>query len=318
MMRIGLISNPRSQRNRRDMPAMREVARRHDSLVHVELDRVDSTADVLREFARREVGLVAVSGGDGTVQKVMTELLNGSGFGDVPRLAVLPSGTTNLIAADVGLRGHPAGSLERLCAAMAPATPGGEGLVRSVISFRRVPAEAPIHGMFFGTAAFARGVTLTQDHVHPLGAQGALGAGIGLGVALLRLLAGGGGVLMRPDRMAIGIGNGRAEARDYLLFLATTLHRLILGIMPFWGEGEGGLRFTTIDFPPQQMRRAILPILRGRPHPWMSAGGYRSGRTSECRLAMDCPIAFDGEFYTPEPGVPVVLRVDRKIAFWRC
>jgi len=320
MIRVGLISNPRSQRNKRNMPAMREVVRAHPDVLHAELDHVEGTAPVLRDFARREVGVVAVSGGDGTVQKVMTELLNGGGFGQQPRLAVLPSGMTNLIAADVGLRGNPARSLARLCAAAAASAPTGEALPRPVISMQRIPTEAPVHGMFLGTAAFYRGIKLARDRVHPLGAEQTLAAAMGLGLALLRLVAGrgDGNALMRAERMAIGIGGGKAVTRDYLLFMATTLQRLILGVMPFWGAGDGGLRMTTVDFPPQRFCRAILPILRGRPREWMEAGGYRSGRASECRLTLNCPIVFDGEFFTPEPETPVVLRADREIAFWRC
>jgi hypothetical protein len=50
----------------------------------------------------------------------------------------------------------------------------------------------------------------------------------------------------------------------------------------------------------------------------MAANGYRSGRAGECRLTLNCPIVFDGEFVRPDPATPVVLRTDRQIAFWRC
>jgi diacylglycerol kinase (ATP) len=318
MIRIGLISNPRSQRNRRDMPPLRELVRRHGDLLHVELDRIDATAEALQDFARREVALVAVSGGDGTVQKVITELLNGGALGAVPRLAILPGGMTNLIAADVGMRGRPLQALARLCA-MGPA-PGGETLVRPVISLQRVPGEAPIHGMFMGTAAFYHGIMLAREKVHPLGAERHLAAAMGLGLSLLRLVTGRGGAggLLRGERIAIGLGDAPPQAGDYLLLMATTLRRLILGLMPFWEGGEGALRFTTIGYPPRRLGRALLPVLRGRPRPWMLANGYSSTRAHECRLTLDCPIVFDGEFVRPDPAIPVVLRGDRQIAFWRC
>jgi hypothetical protein len=50
----------------------------------------------------------------------------------------------------------------------------------------------------------------------------------------------------------------------------------------------------------------------------MGARGYLSGRIRECRLILDSPIVFDGEIFKPEPGVPVVLRADRHVAFVRC
>lgn len=320
MIRIALISNPRSQRNRQRQPAMREVASAHPELLHVELDDVAAMAATLRDFARREVELIAVSGGDGTVQKLLTEILNGRDFDRPPRIAVLPGGMTNLIAADVGLRGDPASSLHRLCRAVSERTPPGEGLTRPVLSLWRTPAEPPVHGMFLGTAAFHRGIMLARNEVHPTGAKHGLAVAIALGLALFRLMTGrrGSDMLLRGERMTVELDGQPTAPRDYLLFLATTLERLILGLMPFWGEGAGTVRYTSIGFPPQRLWRALLPVTRGRPRPWLAAQGYESGRIRECRLSLDCPIVFDGEIFMPVRGAPVILRADRHVTFFRC
>jgi hypothetical protein len=50
----------------------------------------------------------------------------------------------------------------------------------------------------------------------------------------------------------------------------------------------------------------------------MAARGYESGGANECRLSLQCPIVFDGEIFTPEPGTPVMLRADRRVTFLRC
>ena len=118
--------------------------------------------------------------------------------------------------------------------------------------------------------------------------------------------------------MTVELDGRSTPPQDYLLFLATTLERLMLGLMPFWGEGNGGVRYTSIGFPPQRLWRALLPVVRGRPRPWMAARGYESGWTGECRLSLQCPIVFDGEIFTPEPGTPVALRADRHVTFLRC
>jgi hypothetical protein len=320
MIRIGLISNPRSQRNRQRMPAMRAAAARHPELLHVELESVQATAETLRDFARREVSLIIVSGGDGTVQKVLTELLNGSGFAaPPPPLALLPSGMTNLIAADVGLRGDPARSLDRLCRAAPDGAAARETLRRPVLSLQRAPDEPPVHGMFLGAAAFYQGIMAARTEVHPLGARHNAAAALALALALFRLVTGRRGAnMLHGERMTVELDGAPAQPRDELLFLATTLQRLILGVMPFWGEGTGALRYTRIGFPPQRLWRALLPVLRGRPRPWMAACGYRSGKAGECRLTLDSPIVFDGEIFRPDPGVPVVLRADRQATFLRC
>jgi hypothetical protein len=319
MIRIGLISNPRSQRNRQRMPAMRAAAARHPELLHVELESVQATAETLRDFARREVSLIIVSGGDGTVQKVLTELLNGSGFAAPPPLALLPSGMTNLIAADVGLRGDPVRSLDRLCRAAPDGAASRETLRRPVLSLQRAPDEPPVHGMLLGAAAFYQGIMAARTEVHPLGARHNAAAALALALALFRLVTGRRGAnMLHGERMTVELDGTPAQPRDELLFLATTLQRLILGVMPFWGEGTGALRYTRIGFPPQRLWRALLPVLRGRPRPWMAACGYRSGKVRECRLTLDSPIVFDGEIFRPDPGVPVVLRADRQATFLRC
>lgn len=320
MTRIALISNPRSQRNKQRMPAMRDAAVRHADLVHVELDDVQATAEVLRDLARREVDLIVVSAGDGTVQKVLTELLNGSEFNPLPGVAVLPSGMTNLIAADVGLRGDPVQSLDRLCGARSSGVRMPETLVRPVLSMQRTPGEPPVHGMFLGTAAFYHGIMAARDEVHPLGAKHHLAAAMALALALFRLVTGqrGPNMLLHGERMTVDLGDAPPQPRDYLLFMATTLQRLILGVMPFWGDGAGQLRYTSVGFPPRSLWRALVPAMRGRPKPWMGERGYLSGRTDECRLTLDSPIVFDGEIFRPETGVPVVLRADRRVTFLRC
>jgi len=320
MMRVGLISNPLSQRNRQRQPAMRDAVAGHPDLLHAELDSVHATADVLCDFARREVGLLIVSGGDGTVQKVLTELLNGQEFDPLPPIAVLPGGMTNLIAADVGVQGDPVLSLIKLCRGAAEPALAHETLERSVLSLRRAPEEPAIHGMFLGTAAFYHAVMMARHQVHPTGAKHDLALAIGLTLALFRVMTGwrGTSALSRGQRMTVELDGRSTPPQDYLLFLATTLERLVLGLMPFWGEGSGGVRYTSVGFPPQSLWRALLPVVRGRPRPWMASRGYDSGRTRECRLSLQCPIVFDGEIFTPEPGTPVTLRADRRVTFLRC
>lgn len=320
MIRVGLISNPRSQRNKRQMPELRAAAAAQRDLLHVEIDSVHTIHEVLDDFARREVGLIVVSGGDGTIQKVMTDLLNGGGLDPATPIAVLPSGMTNLIAADVGFAGDPARSLGRLCRQVAENHAAGETLVRPALSLWRTPAEPPIHGLFLGTAAFYHGVMLARRRVHSLGMKHRLAAAMAIGLGLLRLLCGRGGTdeLRRGERMTVTLDQRNATPHDYLLFMATTLERLFLGLMPFWGEGAGHMRYTSIDYPPERLWRAVVPVVRGRPQAWMAEYGYRSGRADECSLSLSCPIVFDGELVTPQPGVPVVLRGDRQVAFWRC
>ncbi|HEY7689484.1 MAG TPA: diacylglycerol kinase family protein [Dongiaceae bacterium] len=315
-MRIGVISNPRSQRNRGDMERMRSLIARR-SLPHGEIDEMHSVPAILRSFAEEGVEVVAVSGGDGTVQAVLTALLNGRIFPKAPGLAVLAGGMTNLIAADVGMKDHPVEGLERL---LEPGDqPGRAAITRPVLSLQMESSRPPVHGMFLGTAGFYRAVQLVRRRVHPLGAERNLAAGMGIAASIARLLIGrpGKDELLQGDSIRIDIDGDCGAERDYLLWMATTLDRFIMHVSPFWGNGALPVRYTAVPFPPRRLALALWPILSGRPQRWMAAAGYESGRAAALELRLNCPIVFDGEVFNPQPEQPVTLRADNQVTFWR-
>ena len=44
----------------------------------------------------------------------------------------------------------------------------------------------------------------------------------------------------------------------------------MLGLMPFWGEGNGGLRYTSVGFPP---RAPVARVVPGHPRPAAAMDG---------------------------------------------
>lgn len=318
MTRLGVISNPRSRQNRRGIAGVRALLEHHPEVPHRELASRADNAAAVREMAAAGVDLIVINGGDGTVQGVLTEIINGGAFAALPRIAVLPNGMTNLIAADVGLEGKPPESLASLIAKAA----AGEELrqsLRPVISMRYAADQPPAHGLFIGSAAFYRATVMGQQQVHPLGVEKSVAAGLSLLWFLVRAFFSrtGPNALYRGEHMEVKIDGAPALEPLQFVLVGTTLERLILGVMPFWGDGPGRLRYTSVAFPARRFGRALLPLLRGRPRPWMSRFGYRSGCAREMSLVTDCPIVMDGEIFPVSRAVPVVLRADREIAFVR-
>ena len=317
MTSIGVISNRKSHRNRRGLQAVRELLAQDPGVLHDEIEDVAALPATLDGFAARGVDLVVVNAGDGTVQAVMTDMLNSGDFGPEPALAVLPAGRTNLIAHDVGLEGRPVDGLARLLARRAAGGPL-EQAGHAVLSLRLGADAVPTHGMFLGSAAFYHGTMLGRETFHPMGAEGRAVVGLTLGLVILRALFGGGNGIMRGDAMTMDIDGESVAEQDYFIVLATTLERLMLGLDPFWGAGAGAVRFTSAPFPPPRLGRALLPMLRGRPRPWMTQAGYASRRVDRLAIRTACPMVFDGQIITPDPTVPVVLSGDRRVAFLRC
>jgi hypothetical protein len=314
-----VLSNPLSGGNRRGLTDVRRVLGEHRGLPHHEVETPAGVAFALADFARQGVQVVAVNGGDGTVQATLTALFRESVFESPPRLAVLPAGTTSMIAGDVGLRGGPPRALARLLAWARSPGPHGAVVERSVLSVEPSPGTPPLFGMFFGTAAIYQGIQFWRARIHRLGVPGELGVGLAAARLLVALAQGRADLVSPVPVTAVVDGNG-AERRDHLLLLVTTLERLLLGLRPYWGDGAAPLRYTAVTGRPRRLLAALAAAVRGRRSRHATPeNGYVSRNVREVRLWLDGGYTLDGELFTAESARgPIVLREAGRAAFVRC
>jgi hypothetical protein len=320
--RTGLVRNPFSRRNRTGAgdPWWRELA--IPGLVRAEPETPEAVAHALRDFARRGVGLVVVDGGDGTVREVLSALPQA--YGDAPpALAVLASGTTNLIAADVGAGRSDAAILAALAGLARGAIPAANIQRRRVLEISWPDgSRAPIAGMFLGAGAFTRATELSFRVVRR---HGHMDQGAGVAATLVSALA---RTVMGRERDSwlqgdpIGLspqGRERIDGPRFLV-LATTLEKLMLGLWPFWGaedwgEGEGGVRYLDVAAPPRRLAAALPAVMYGRPRPWMAEAGYRSGVSASLDMTLTEAFIVDGEHFDPGPGGRVRVRAGQTVDF---
>lgn len=114
MAGIGIVSNPRSWRNRR-RPETAERLRRllGDQGELREAGTPEALAEALSAFRRAGVDLLAVNGGNGTLHVVVTAL-SSSWAPPWPRLLPLRGGGMNTVASAHGVRGPPERTLARI------------------------------------------------------------------------------------------------------------------------------------------------------------------------------------------------------------
>lgn len=308
-LRVGLLSNPASGGNRRTMGqglgAIRAVLDDYPHTVHREVQNPHEIATALAELAAGEFDVVAINGGDGTVQCALTTLMCGSPFAKPPLLALLRAGTTSMTAGDVGLAGTPARALRRLLAHAARPTRATEVRRRQVLKVQAGVDGDPRCGMFFGAGAIVRGIELFHRRLEGRAPRGELGPGL----AIARLLF----AILRRDTdyappLSVGIGlNGDApEWRHCSALLVSTLDRLFFGLRPFWDVEPGGLRFTALASEPRHALRVLPALLRGRRHRLGTRGnGYQSQPVSELRLCMRARYTIDGEIFEADERAPL-------------
>lgn len=308
IIRAGVIRNPGSARNARTRASLSGDARAL-GLDYAEPATIEELSQVLDHYLDREVSLLAVDGGDGTVREVMTQLLSRPSPPPL-RLAIMPAGKINLIARDVGWESAGPGALARLALA---ARHGGDGLRLERRAALRLDRQhvSPLYGMFLGAGAFTAAWRLANDELHPRGVLSAPAVAAAFALTLAQTLRHDGADLLAGEKMALD-----GEDGSRFLFLCTTLEKLMMGVWPFWERG-GGMHYLRVDAPPKRLRRAMLPLLRGRPQPWMPASGYGSGRAGRLEIRLGAPVILDGEAFAPGADGRILLSPGPQLEFLR-
>jgi hypothetical protein len=315
-----VLTNPDSRRNRRHAEAVRDLVAAHPGVLYREGRDALELDSAVRAMMQDGVEILAVNGGDGTVQSVLSTLLGNATVENLPALVLLRGGTTNMNADDVGPRGSVLPALRRTLGMSA-----SDAAARCRRPILRVTANGGAllkHGMFFGAGAIVDGIEYCHRKVHSRGFKD----GVAPAICTLRVLyamARGDETLAAPVSMRISpspkpewLREGDWEA-EQLVVLATTLERLFLGLRPYWGPARGPFHFTALRARPARPWRVMPPLFWGRPGPLATPGnGYVSGKFDTVQIEMEGSITLDGEIYpVTRTAGPVHLSVGGWVTF---
>jgi hypothetical protein len=318
MPKIGLISNPSSHRNRRGLDAIHRAVAGAPDVIHMATDGCQDLDAALLDLARQEVQILLINGGDGTVQRVLTRLLEDRPFETLPSIAVLARGTANTTAADIGLQGGAAAALARLRAALRDRTIADKIVERRILRLENIQGQGPQRGLMFGAGAIQSAIEYCCREVYARGLRGKLGIGVTLAALLLGSLfkTHSDGILRGHD-ISVSLDRGTEERASRLLVLATTLRRLILWSRPFWNCDGAPIRYTSIAYPPDHLLRAAPKVLYGWRRQDLSPEVYDSRGAERIAVRLDEPFTIDGEMFEPSPGQPVLITATDRVRFVR-
>jgi diacylglycerol kinase (ATP) len=316
---VGLISNPNSGRNRKYLRAVERIVANHPGVHHCPTAGPADIPAALSTLAERAVAVLAINGGDGTVVRVLTHLLENGPFERLPLIALLPGGTTNMTVGDVGLRGNLIRAVRRLCRWADDERSEGRLLRRPILRVDPGAGQPVAYGMFFGTGAIIHGIEYCRSHLHTKGVADEIGPGL----AMVRTLWG----IARADRrfartvtVSVAFDNAPpAPAEDILILLVSSLERLFLGMRPYWGNEDGPLHVSMIRAGAHRLLRNLPALLRGKPgrHAGI-AEGYQSRNVVRISLALEGPCTLDGEmFQASRAAGPVTITDGGTVTFIR-
>jgi len=317
-MRVGILHNPLSGRNRRNPGVFQETLSQNPDVPWAEVQTPVDTLEALRSFVQDDVECVVINGGDGTIQSAMGALFHHRPFVSMPRVAVLPAGTANLIAGDVGVGKFSSGVLRQLLTEARSPSPKFIIETRPVLRIRFPEEREPLYGMFFGAGAIYHGTQMGLQTKQSIGRLGEWGAGLIL-LKFLLAVATGSRKGLNPITVRVVTEEKPPVQEEFLLLMVTTLNRLFLGMRPFWANKPGPLRYTSLRVPYRYLWRVLPTVLRGHAHALAtSTHGYVSDNLSEIRLKFDSGFVLDGEVYTSSrPEEPLLLDSPGELSFVR-
>ena len=278
----------------------------------VDMSDANELAPALAHAQLTPNDLLVIHGGDGTVQRLLTQLLSLQTQMAWPVIALLPGGTTNMTIYDINEQRRLQDCLDRLKAYLKePSTVAT--VDRSLV---QVNTNAATHvGLFFGLGDIVRGIEYFHSRIQHHSVRNETGAGL----ALLRTAW----CIMRnqppfdqPLEVAFHNRSQQDCVKTRLLFV-TALERLFLNIRPYWGDPAcGTLKSTLVQHDAKHFFRNLPALLRGQPNQNMqSQPAYQSEYLNDLTLSYEGAFTIDGEIFTTTATEPVHVSALNDIRF---
>ncbi len=313
MSRLVVITNYQAGRNRSRPETIRALTEGTGAEC-LEASDLASILAATREAAARRPDILAVNGGDGTVHAVFSELMRG----DVrpQELAVIPGGTTNMTANDLNANAPLEDSIRDLGVQAGVAAERRRRVYRP---FLRVigASGGPQFGFFLGAGVILDGMEHFRSKVGSHGLRGEFAAGISLLQGLAKLSRAEGAWAARHDISFLPDGY-EISRTNQILFMATSLERMLLGLTPWWGKQAAPIHVTALRRKPKALIRRSRALLRGKPRGRMSdEDGYYSENVAGFELKADGAFALDGEIFTVPAEQPIRVDATEPVPFLR-
>lgn len=326
---VVLISNPLSYTNARHPDSLALAERDVEAAGGLALRAVSDEQIALAVDKAKAVGcrLLIANGGDGTIQGIVSCLLNNTRPDDGSeennhqpdaslKLAVLPGGRTNVIAADVGMQGPLDELIRRLLDSWRDAS--GQLEPRATL-LNRVENEPDRYGFLInggGLAAIIESCWAFRERHRRWGLFGGLGTAVWVVKHLLGGLLGRG---LFPIVAADLQWNGQPWTDSILAFSLTTNQRLPLGISPYDSAGHSAVKGTAISGHARNIAWRLLAAMFSRGKSFQQADGFISGCPQQVRVTAREPIRFhlDGESYGVGTGQYLIIQAGPVIQFYR-
>jgi diacylglycerol kinase family enzyme len=302
---VGLISNPASGHNREQFAQLQSRITQCPAIRHIVTESPEDIPGALVRLRDAGIQVLAINGGDGTTSAILGCMIEAGYFVSPPPIVVLPGGTANMNAGDIGVRGSLGRAVERFCLWCEAAEPGGTRSQRALLRVQRHRDNTPHFCMFLGAGAVIQGTEYAHREIHSRGLRDDFSLALGT-LRTVWGLARGHSEFQQHQRIGVRIDDGEERVHDTRILAISTLERLAFGMRPFWGTGPGAMRITLMEQGCTRFARTFYQIARGKPGAnAVPEQGYFSHNAAAITLTMEGKLNLDGEILAADGGITV-------------
>jgi len=271
-----------------------KIAEQHNAVLR-DVGDFSDVDKLVQDALAAQAQHIVIEGGDGTVQGILTEFLRHAKARDLPLFTIVPGGNTNQIARNVGLSTANPQSVAKALGA-------NKTLAQAPLLRIKDKAQRKYYGFLFSSGALPQVTDYTKDKLHERGIGGSM-AVIG---GILKGAAGTNSITT-PTKIKLNINaDGLHRLRGpHLGTIVTTLPGLMLGLDPFWGEGNRPLRVTYVAGEYQKLVRHVASLWLGNKSKDRSKDGMYSWTADELKYRYEGPCVLDGELLDLTKGFKI-------------
>jgi len=294
--RVVFFSNPQSHGVQKNGSQLHPIykTRNHSRDIYMRVEAAQDTAADFKALQFTPDDHLFIEGGDGTMQRSLTALLNSlDNIHDCPKISIIAGGLTNQIAANIGLKTGP--RRDRISAAIAAPQ---NGLRPTPILKLTCANSAPQFGCLFSSGALP---FVTEYYDAKIRANQA-GGKMAIAGTLLKVMAGSQTArdkLMPATDLSLTLhvsGQTRTKTGPHLGTVVTTLPSLMMGLDPFWNDAQpGDIRLLYASAKARRLLRNLSGLWLGRKTKDRSGDGLESYRADHAAFHYHGPLALDGE-----------------------
>lgn len=295
MIQAGLIFNPLGGKFRKRNAQICQALAGLSEVEQIQATDLSEFDQAVQTLLAKNITWLIVVGGDGTLQGVINCLFARLPLARWPILTIVPAGTTNMIALDLGMRDKPEMVLLKIQQALKQ--PDTQKIIERPVLRIEQAGKKNVYGMLFGLGMIARGVKFSQSSIKKLGMTGNLFTIMIVLRSVVGTFLGRPQVKWAPVCIMEKDEAGNIQQKVYLFALVSALERLLLGIRPYWGKEPARLHVTFVAQCSKRFWVRIWPLITGHGHHLRQADGYVSYNTNQLELLLDDDYIVDGEVY---------------------